>query len=89
MCVLMLGMLCCNYFLTADQERQRDAHKMQIAGSSLSLSLSLSQSVCMGYVFCPSRAVRSTLRWAITGATVHSKVLPNDHSLNYVVFHIL
>lgn len=32
---------------------------------------------------------RSMLKWAITGATVGSKVLPNDHSLNYVGSHIL
>lgn len=32
---------------------------------------------------------RSSLRWPITGATIYSKVLPNDHSLNYVGFHIL
>lgn len=46
-------------------------------------------SVCVFGNRLESLQSRSTLRWAITGATVGSKVLPNDHSLNYVGSHIL
>lgn len=48
-----------------------------------------SPSLCVYGKCLESLQSRNTLRWAITGATVGSKVLPNDHSLNYVGSHIL
>lgn len=73
-----------NYFLTADPESPWNANRMQIAGSPLPVC------ACQWEMFSvPPEQSQAPFRWAITGATVHSKVLPTDHSLNYVVFHIL